>query len=454
MSAAGLMSWGQHPPHPQTPHPCHWLGDLPGQLERVASLAGTTLPHGAGLSYGDSCLAESDHVLHLRPLDRLLAADWSQGWVRAEAGMTLGDILELSIPRGWFLAVTPGTQHVTLGGAIANDVHGKNHHRRGAFGRHVRSLGLLRSDSGRHTCSPQQDDRLFAATIGGLGLTGLVEWAEIQLMPIRSSRIDVVTQRFQHLDEFFSLATELDPLHEFCVAWVDCLARGPAAGRGIFIAGDFAAEGPLRADRRRRWTIPFTPPVPLVTPVTLRAFNGWYWHRSPRRRTRAPAAYESFFYPLDAVGRWNRLYGPRGLQQYQALIPERHARAGVAALLDAVAAAGSGSFLAVLKRCGDLPSPGLISFPGPGTTLALDFPHHDGLDGGLFARLDAIVREAGGRLYPAKDAHWGGADFRAAYPRWEQLEALRDPALMSRFWRRVCEPGSARTAADTPDRPC
>src|SRR5262245_685624 len=184
MTSVRLLSWGNYPPFPQVPHACHSRPALPRELADAKRSYGTTLPYGSGLSYGDSCLAASNHVLHLRPLDRFIRADWAAGVLTAEAGMTLEEILAVAIPRGWFLSVTPGTKYITLGGAMANDVHGKNHHRCGTFGRHVRRFGLLRSDAGRLTCSPEAHRELFAATIGGLGLTGLIEWAEIQLVPI------------------------------------------------------------------------------------------------------------------------------------------------------------------------------------------------------------------------------------------------------------------------------
>lgn len=439
MSHAPLLSWGNYPPHPQAPVACHWRSELPALLADSLSEGRGTLPYGAGLSYGDSCLAASDRVLHMRPLDRFLQADWALGVLVAEAGVTLEEILAVAIPRGWFLQVTPGTKYVTLGGAIANDVHGKNHHRRGTFGRHVRRFGLVRSDRGRLTCSATDEPELFRATIGGLGLTGVIEWAEIQLVPIRSSQVNCLTQRFGDLNEFFGLSEVLDPRHEFCVSWVDCAARGRTTGRGVYMAGDFADDGGLSVGAGRKLTVPFTPPVSLVNGLSLRAFNELYWRKAPSTRRTDRVGYDPFFYPLDAVLKWNRIYGPKGFQQYQCLIPSAEARTAMHQLLAAIADSGTGSFLAVLKRCGDVPSPGLLSFPQPGTTLALDFPQGDRLQKTLFPRLDAIVREAGGRLYPAKDAHMSGEDFRRAYPAWEELERLRDPVLMSRFWQRVTQ---------------
>jgi FAD/FMN-containing dehydrogenase len=373
------------------------------------------------------------------PLDRIISVDWETGVLRAEPGITLEQILQVAIPRGWMLPVTPGTKYATLGGAIANDVHGKNHHVRGTFGRHVRAFGLLRSDGSQSECMPRFNEALFSATIGGLGLTGLIVWAEIQLMPIRSSKIDVTSIRFGNLDGFFALSEELDPLHEYSVAWVDCLSRGAALGRGIFMVGDHAAHGPLEVDRRKKRTVPLTPPVSPINGLTLRAFNELYYRRQRRERTQTRVGYDAYFYPLDSLLEWHRIYGRPGFQQYQCVVPTVNARDATREILEAISSSGTGSFLAVLKRCGDIASPGLLSFPLAGTSLALDFPQHEARNNRLFATLDGIVREAGGRLYPAKDAHMSGADFRAAYPQWQQLEAHRDPAMLSRFWERMIQ---------------
>jgi FAD/FMN-containing dehydrogenase len=437
MSAATLGSWGRYPYHPQTAHGAHWRDELPRRLREVAAAAGGTLAYGNGRSYGDSCMASTDHVLHMRPLARFIEADWGTGRIVVEAGMTFDELLAQSIPRGWFLPVTPGTRYVTVGGAIANDVHGKNHHVRGTFGRHVTRMHLVRSDRAALTCTPQTEGGLFRATIGGLGLTGVIAWAELSLLPIRASRLDVTTVRFGSLDEFFALSAEFDGRCEYTVAWVDCLARGAASGRGVFSAGNHADAGGLGFAAGTRRSIPVTPPVSGVNRATVRLFNAAYYHRHQAGRQHASVDYAPFFYPLDGVLGWNRVYGPRGFQQYQCVVPDADARAAVAELLREVAAAGAGSMLAVLKKCGDLASPGLVSFPLPGVSLALDFPQSASIVKELFPRLDRIVRGAGGRLYPAKDAHMAGSDFRAAYPGWEALERLRDPALCSRFWKRV-----------------
>lgn len=437
MSAGPLLSWGRHPALPQTPTPCHWPEDIGAGLGRLHRDHGSTLAWGNGRSYGDSCLAVSGQVLAMRGLDRFLHADWERGVLRAQAGVTLSEVLQAVIPRGWFLPVLPGTGLATLGGALANDVHGKNHHRRGSFGRHVRRFALLRSDGSRRVCSPDSESALFGATIGGLGLTGIVEWVELALMPIATTQLQVLVERFGTLEQFFALSDELDAGHEFCVAWIDCTAGGSRTGRGVYSAANFAASGPLLPAAPPARRVPFTPPFPLVNGPGLKLFNSLYWQCQPARRQRRLSDWRPFFHPLDGLLEWNRLYGKRGFQQYQCLLPECEARGGTQALLQAISDAGMGSFLAVLKRCGALPSPGLLSFPRPGVTLALDFPQSTRLETGLFPRLDAIVREAGGRLYPAKDAHMSAADFRRAYPEWERLEALRDPALNSHFWQRV-----------------
>lgn len=432
-----LYSWGHYPNAPQTGHACHWRSELAAQLDSIVREQGSTLPFGNGRSYGDSCLAASSHVVQMRSLDRFIQADWENGVLLAEAGVTLAEILAIAIPQGWFLSVTPGTQFATLGGAIANDVHGKNHHLRGTFGNHVLRFGLLRHGQEALTCSSSENPALFAATIGGLGLTGVIEWAEIRLMPIRSSQIDSTVVRFGGLSEFFALSTELDHQHEYSVAWIDCLAKGSNTGRGVFIVGDHARYGQQEVDQSPKLRVPLTPPLSLINNLSLRAFNEVYWRVHPASRTRLRSSYEPFFYPLDRILHWNRIYGNQGFQQYQCVIPDAVAEVAMRELLGAIAESGQGSFLAVLKRCGDIASPGLLSFPLPGTSLALDFPQKADLDRALFPHLDAIVREAGGRLYPAKDAHMSGNDFRLAYPAWEQLESLRDPALNSLFWKRV-----------------
>ena len=430
-----LGSWGRYPSLPQTAHACNWREDVLPTWRAVLAGSGSTLAYGNGRSYGDSCLAASNHVLLTKPLDRFIAADWHSGVVRVESGMTLDALLQQCVPRGWFLPVTPGTKFATIGGALANDVHGKNHHVKGTFGLHVLSFGLLRSDGSEMVCAPDQNLAMFSATIGGLGLTGVVLWVELQLAAIRSSAMQVMSQRFDNLAEFFDLSAHLDLDYEYTVAWVDCLATGQSRGRGVFFAANHSDSGSLEVHTAPHLRMPLTPPVPAINQLTLTAFNQAYFHlhRNQPVSDRARVEYGPFFYPLDGILEWNRIYGRKGFQQYQCVVPGQSAAESVAALLERISTSGRGSFLAVLKLCGDIASPGLLSFPMPGVSLALDFAQDEALNRELFPALDAIVRAAGGRLYPAKDAHMAAADFQAFYPRWHELEALRDTGLQSHF---------------------
>lgn len=388
------------------------------------------LAHGMGRSYGDVGINSGGELLLTRGLDRFIAFDPDTGILRAEAGVTLDEIITLLLPRGWFLPVTPGTRFVTLGGALANDVHGKNHHVAGTFGRHVRCFELLRSDGSRLLCSSTQNAEWFAASIGGLGLTGLVTWIELQLRRVPGPAIAVASRRFHGLDEFFALNTEAEKSHEHVVAWIDCLAREP---RGILMAGDHDGGGSPAPTSAH--AVPFTPPFSFINRASLAVFNAAYFHRPlPEGQTVHCLPY---FYPLDELLHWNRLYGKRGFYQYQCVVPKAGERDATSALLDVIRQSGQGSFLAVLKTFGDLSSPGMLSFPMAGTNLALDFPNGGAATLALFDRLDAIVSEAGGRLYPAKDARMPSALFRQGYPRLQEFTRYVDPQFSSNFWRRM-----------------
>lgn len=396
----------------------------------------TCLVFGQGRSYGDVCLNEGGVLLRARGMDHWIDFDPAIGRLRAEAGVLLGEILELITPQGLFLPVTPGTRFATLGGAIANDVHGKNHHVAGSFGRHVRRLELLRSDGTRIICGPDENADWFRATIGGLGLTGVILWAEIDLMRIANPFMVVEAQRFRTLDEFWRLNRAAESSWPYTVAWLDCTHR---EGRGVLYAGRHApaqVRAP-EAPRRRTRRVPFDPPFSLIGGPTLRAFNASYYRRPLPREPRL-AHHLGYFYPLDGIELWNRLYGRQGFYQYQCVVPPECAADGVRALVEEVAKSGVGSFLSVLKTFGDLPSPGLLSFARPGATLALDFANTPDVHT-LFARLDAIVLSAGGALYPAKDARMSPAMFRAGAPQLESFLPYVDPKFSSSFWRRVME---------------
>lgn len=413
--------------------PATWRDEPPA----LADIAEPLLASGCGRSYGDSCLNEGGVLIDATGLDRFIALE-SDGHLRCEAGVTLAEILEVVVPRGWFLPVVPGTRWVTVGGAIANDIHGKNHHRAGTFGAHVSRLELLRSSGDRLVCSPDAHPELFAATVGGLGLTGLILWAEIRLQRLGGTGIAMERIRFAGLDEFLAIAAD-DLQHEYTVAWVDCLASGRSLGRGTYLRGSHAPNGaavrsPVRGPRIR---IPFDAPNSLLNRATLSAFNALQYHRGFGKRAKSTVPYEPFFFPLDVIGDWNRLYGARGFLQYQCVVPEAPDGGAIRAILARVSGSGETAGLAVLKRFGPAVSPGLLSFPRPGLTLAVDLAFRGPRTLDLLDDLDRLVRDAGGAVYPAKDARMSAESFRLFFPAWERFAQQVDPGFSSSFWRRV-----------------
>jgi FAD/FMN-containing dehydrogenase len=411
--------------------------EVPGDAQ------GTVLAHGMGRSYGDSCLDQGGTLLLTRGLSRFISFDPATGLLACEAGVTLGEILRRFAPLGFFPPVLPGTKHVTVGGALANDIHGKNHHRAGTFGVHVTRLELARSDGTRLRCSPGENRELFAATVGGLGLTGLVTWAELRLRRVPGEWMRCETVPFANLDAFFELSALSDATHEYTVAWVDSFAQGDALGRGLFFRANHAEAPGSLSRRATALDVPIDVPELLLNRLAVKAFNALY-RLAHRRGGERVVHHDPFFFPLDAVGRWNRLYGRRGLAQFQCVVPPAQAREGVRAVLEAAARSGQGSFLGVLKTFGDVASPGLLSFPRPGVTLALDFAFRGERTRALFERLEALVLERGGALYPAKDAMMSPEMFRASFPRLDELRRHVDPRFSSSFWRRVTAPVGRR----------
>jgi FAD/FMN-containing dehydrogenase len=420
-----LESWGRYPLARQAAVPVHWRSD---PLPRVH---GTLLPFGQGRSYGDCCLNEGGTLLATSRLDRFIEFDPGRGVLRCEGGTRLGDILAFAVPRGFFLPVLPGTRFVSVGGAIANDIHGKNHFRAGTFGRHVLQLELLRSTGERTVCSPAENAELFAATVAGLGLTGLITWAELQLEPVQGPFIESETVPFRGLDEFFALDADSSQRFEYTVAWIDPRPRGL---RGLYFRGDHSARAGKAPPPREPKGFPIDLPGFAVSGPAVAAFNALYYARGRLRTGRKLVRYAPFFFPLDAVGRWNRVYGSQGFLQFQCVVQDR---AALGALLERIASSGLRSSLGVLKTFGDVASPGMLSFPRPGATVALDFPNRGAETFALVEALESIVRDAGGALYPAKDARMSPATFAAAYPRAGQFERQVDPAFSSSFWRRV-----------------
>ncbi len=426
-----VSSWGRLS---RAPHHVATLTDPAAARSLVGGARMPGLAHGMGRSYGDVCLNPDGLLWHTTALDHFIDFDEESGLLTCEAGVLLRDIQRLAVPRGWMLPVTPGTQMATVGGAIANDVHGKNHHVLGTFGDHVERIELIRTDSETIDCGPRLRPDWFAATVGGAGLTGVIVSAQIRLRRIAGPWLDTETLPFTTLDTFFALADDSETDWEHTVAWIDCLSRH---GRGLFMRGNPSALNDAPPPRRPPRTMPFQPPVSLVNRCSLRPFNLAYYHLNRRRAGRSVTHYEPFFYPLDNLLEWNRMYGPRGFFQYQSVVPREAGGDATRAMLQEIERSGEGSFLAVLKTFGNRPPVGLLSFPQPGVTLALDFPNRGDRTARLFARLDAIVREAKGRLYLAKDARMSRELFEAGYPHLHEFLRYRDPGISSSLSRRL-----------------
>lgn len=390
-----------------------------------------------GRSYGDVALNSGGTLISTRALDRFVAFDRESGILQAEAGVTLEEVIRIALPHGWFLPTTPGTKHISLGGAVANDVHGKNHHRAGTFGCWLHGLELARSDGSLQTCGPHVNEEMFRATVGGLGMTGLITRVRLQLVRVPGAFLDSEDIAFSGLDEFFELTAQSDAGDwEHTVAWMDCVSA--RAGRGIFSRANWSqtAERPLRLGGFRP-SMPVDAPSFLLNRLSVSAFNEFYYRVKAMRARRARIHFNACFYPLDGILDWNRLYGRAGFYQYQCVLPRAVQQEALRALLREIGASGQPSFLAVVKGFGDRRSPGLLSFPFPGTHIALDFPNRGTGTRGLFERLDAIVAAAGGRLYPAKDGRMTPALFRSGYPQWTRVSELKDLQVQSDFWRRV-----------------
>lgn len=394
--------------------------------ERVSEAAaclkadGTLLARGAGRSYGDQAINSSGSVVLTGRLDRLLAlTSGDTPLLEVEAGVSLGTLQRLLIPRGFMLPVTPGTGFATVGGAIANDVHGKNHDADGSFGQHVAWIDLLRADGQVQRLTPDATPTEFWATVGGIGLTGIILAAGLRLLPVPGNAVFLKEERMPDLAAFLNGLRTARSGARFSVGWIDALASGDRIGRGILETADLSLESlPLRADKTKR--IPLNLPKACLSRPAVSLFNWGYYHRIPRRGRSGLAPIPKFLYPLDAVHDWNRLYGKPGFSQFQAVIPDAAAESGLRALLSAANKGATASFLAVLKTLG-AEGQGLLSFPQPGFTLALDLPRRAETEA-LLARLEAITLDHGGRIYLAKDSALSAEGFARMYPR---LDAFR-----------------------------
>ncbi len=424
---SALSGWGRFPVEQ-----CESV--RPERYRDMKVTAERQIARGQGRSYGDAALGK--RVILTERVNRLLAFDAVAGILRAEAGVTLAEVLAAITPHGWFLPVTPGTQWASLGGCVAADVHGKNHHHDGTFGQHILELELILADESRVTCSATKNQALFWATIGGMGLTGIVGEISLKLRRIGSSYLQVQHHAAKNLAETFALFADPALDDQYSVAWIDCLAAGKQLGRSVLMRGHHAAREDLPADLSvaavsgRTRSVPFDLPAAALNPVTVQLFNAVYYRRQGRKTKPYFAHYQHYFYPLDRIADWNRLYGKRGFVQYQCVVPEAGALTAVTALLQALSQSRRASFLAVLKRLG-VQNSALLSFPLAGYTLALDIPVRDRGVFDLLRMLDRIVLEHGGRVYLAKDAVLTAQTFRAMYPRyrdWQLIKQAVDPA--------------------------
>lgn len=441
-----LAGWGRTAPTPavvthiadngETDGADQVTGRLREVLDRARGGRGV-IARGLARSYGDAAQNAGGEVLDLVGLERLHSIDLATGLAVVDAGMSLDRLMRLALPLGLFVPVTPGTRYVTVGGAIAADIHGKNHHVRGSFAQHVRSLNLFLADGSVRSIGPspdssQEEDELFWATAGGMGLTGVILRATVAMLPVRTSRMLVDTERAADLDDLLDRLARTDDDYTYSVAWIDCVTRGRAMGRSVLTRGWHADPEHLSAKQRRDplrfapsplLTAPPVFPSGLLNRATVAAFNELWFRKAPVEKRGQVQDIGSFFHPLDGVSQWNRVYGPRGFVQYQFVVPFG-AEQTLRVALERIAGSGNASFLAVLKRFGPA-NPGPLSFPSPGWTLALDIPVGSGGLATLLDGLDELVAGAGGRVYLAKDSRLRPELLAAMYPRLDSWRATR-----------------------------
>ncbi|MCS5637106.1 MAG: FAD-binding oxidoreductase [Myxococcota bacterium] len=424
-----LSGWGNFPVQE-----CHVY--RPGDLEEIRlilenAVQSDFISRGQGRSYGDAALNQDGGVLLPDCLDRIRHWDGESGELECEAATTLSQILEYIVPRGFFLPITPGTRHISVGGAIAADVHGKNHHRDGTISRQLLSFRLLTASGSVLTCSREENSELFWATLGGMGLTGVIIDATLKLRRVETSYMNTRTERCRDLDDALERMAAGDQSYDYAVTWIDCLARGASMGRAVLLRAnparleDLPAKlraKPLSAASPRKLALPFSLPSGLLNSFTMRAFNAALY----RAFSDGPGivGYDRYFYPLDRIGNWNRIYGQRGVVQYQLVLPLARAREGLVEILERTVADHCGSFLAVLKSTGPA-NQAPLSFPMEGITLALDFPNRGPSLMKTIRKLDEIVLRHEGRLYLAKDSTLRPEDFAAMYPRLGEFQAIK-----------------------------
>lgn len=427
-------SFGRYPKAaPAKVEKLFWRSEIP-ELNQYSK---KVLPFGLGKSYGDSCQNNGGVLLDTSAMKKLIAFNPEKDTITVEAGITLKEVLDFIVPRGYFLHSTPGTKLITVGGAIANDVHGKNHHKKGTFGTHIIRFELLRSDGSRTICSTEENNGLFRATIGGLGLTGLITWAEFSIMRVPSQFIKYENIKFGSIEEFFVINAESEDF-EGTVSWIDCGSK-KTMGRGIFTRGSFADPNlddlPKEPKGDKSITFPFD--FNFANPLTVKMFNFAYYAKQLKTIQAGIGHYNSFFYPLDAIYEWNKGYGKKGFLQYQFVLPFEGCIDNLKHIFNTIIDSNMQSCLTVLKTFGDIKSPGMLSFPRPGVTFAIDFPMKGAKTLSILRETDKIAAAAGGVIYPAKDARMSREHFQAFYPAYEEFKQYIDPKFSSDFIRRV-----------------
>ena len=384
----------------------------------------TVIAHGAGRSYGDEALNDGGRVILTHRLSRLLSFDQASGELVCEPGVTFRDLLDVFLPRGFLFPVSPGTAFTTIGGAVANDIHGKNHDSAGSFGDHVNWVDVMLPSGEVVRASPTEDPELFAATIGGLGLTGVILRICFTMKHVPSAYVTVQEQRIPDLDSFLSAFADYRDRTTFSVGWIDGMSKGSSFGRGTLQTGEFAEGEGFGIQDSRALGIPFELPSVALNPAGVRLFNAAYYRRIPPEGRTRRRAIPAFFYPLDGIHHWNRMYGRRGFFQFQCVLPDAEAPAGLRRLLEEIVGSRSASFLNVIKTLGSEGS-GYLSFPMRGHTLAMDFPN-TAATRALLLRLEGITLEHKGRVYLGKDAMLSPEAFRAMYPRHREFQAVLD----------------------------
>jgi decaprenylphospho-beta-D-ribofuranose 2-oxidase len=384
---------------------------------------GGRIAYGAGRAYGDAALNSQGRVILTRRLNRMLAFDGDSGLLEAEPGVTFNDLLAVFLPRGWLVPATPGTAFATLGGAVANDIHGKNHDRVGSFGDHLTWIDLMLPSGEIVRTTDSERPELFRASIAGLGLTGVIVGIGLRLMRVPSSAVRVRERRCGDLDAFLAALAEARQRATYSVGWIDGLAKGRELGRGLLEEAEPATEAVTDTPQRAR-RVPMDAPGSLLNPITIGLFNAAYYRRVPVGGRERIVPYRRFLYPLDAISDWNRIYGRGGFFQFQCVLPDASAPRGIRLLLEEIAGSGRASFLAVLKTLG-AEGRGYLSFPMRGYTLALDFPRRGGVED-VLRRLERLTLDHGGRIYLAKDAVLSPEGFRAMYPKLPEFQAVLD----------------------------